>query len=52
MRVVLVVSPPYGEERYTRRKQKNTKMFWGLFGSFWELFGCAWELFALFWVLF
>ena len=50
MRVVLVVSPPYGEERYTRRKTK--KMFWGLFGSFWELFGCAWELFALFWVLF
>ena len=49
MRVVLVVSPPYGEERYTRRKNK---MFWGLFGSFWELFGCAWELFALFWVLF
>ena len=51
MRVVLVVSPPYGEERYTRRTKK-TKMFWGLFGSFWELFGCAWELFALFWVLF
>ena len=49
MRVVLVVSPPYGEERYMRRTKK---MFWGLFGSFWELFGCAWELFALFWVLF